>query len=81
MIYNDFVIEVKKMLEYNTLLWKQTHIMFIPLTNKIIRENSIGEETRVRYDINCLWQEFVYKENKILFFINKYINYFGKFLC
>ena len=76
MTYNDFILETKKLLEYNTLLWKQTHIMFIPITNKSIRENPVGEETRVRYDIDNLWQEFVFKENKILLFINKYLTFF-----
>ncbi len=74
MTYNDFRVKLKKIIAANTLLWQQTHIMFIPKMNKIIRENPIGEEQRVRYDINNVWEEFSYKENKVLFFADKYLN-------
>ncbi len=47
--------------------------MFIPIIKKTIRENPIGEEIRVRYDIDNVWNEFVYKENKVLLFIDKYL--------
>ncbi len=74
MKYNDFKIKMKELIENNIALWKQTHIMFIPLMDKILSENPVGEETRVRYDIDQIWEDFAYKENKILFFIDKYLN-------
>ena len=76
MKYNDFKVQFNKLSATNLNLWKQTHIMFIPQTNKIIRESPIGDETRIRYDINNVWDDFVYLENKILFFIDKYLNTF-----
>lgn len=81
--YNDFVIKAKEVIEYNTLLWQQTHIMFIPITNKVIQENLVEEEKRVRYDFEELWYDFVFKENKVLFFIDKYLNSFldGLSIC
>ena len=78
MKYNDFKIKFSKLNETNFSLWKQTHIMFIPQTNKIKRESSIEDEVRCRYDINNVWDEFACLENKILFFIDKYINTFLK---
>ena len=83
MTYNDFVIKAKEVIEYNTLLWQQTHIMFIPITNKVIQENLVEEEKRVRYDFEELWYDFVFKENKVLFFIDKYLNSFldGLSIC
>lgn len=78
MRYDDFNSQFNKLISTNLSLWKQTHIMFIPRMNKIIRETPIGDETKVRYDINNVWDDFVYLENKILFFINKYLNTFTK---
>lgn len=74
MKYNEYKNKIDELLKKNLLLWQQTHIMFIPITNKMVVENPTGEETRVRYDISNVWDEFVYKENKVLFFINKYLN-------
>ncbi|MEI3357258.1 MAG: hypothetical protein V8R81_09880 [Clostridia bacterium] len=78
MRYNDFIVEFNKLSNTNLSLWKQTHIMFIPKLNKLIRETPIGYETRVKYDINDVWDKFVYLENKILFFIDKYLYTFIK---
>ena len=78
MRYNDFIVEFNKLSNTNLSLWKQTHIMFIPKLNKLIKETPIGYETRVKYDINDVWDKFVYLENKILFFIDKYLYTFIK---
>lgn len=76
--YDDFNAQFNKLSSTNLSLWKQTHIMFIPKMNKIIKKTHVGDETRVRYDINNVWDDFVYLENKILFFIDKYLNTFIK---
>lgn len=72
MKYYEYKEKVNKLLNKNDKLWKQTHIMFIPISFKMMKETPIGKEIRVRYDINEVWDEFVYKENKILFFIRKH---------
>ena len=72
--YNEYKNKIDELLKKNLLLWQQTHIMFIPISNKMAAEYPTSEETRLRYDISNVWDEFVYKENKVLFFINKYLN-------
>jgi len=75
MKYYEYKEKVIEMLRKNNKLWKQTHIMFIPINYKRMKEVAIGEEVRVRYDIDNVWDEFVYKENKVLFFVRKYFEY------
>ncbi|MBE5820300.1 MAG: hypothetical protein E7310_05775 [Clostridiales bacterium] len=76
MNYKDFELEMHNLIAENLNLRKQTNIMFIPRINKIMRENPIEREVRVRYNIDNVWDNFVYLENKILFYIDKYLNRF-----
>ena len=73
MNYDEYVNKAKEALNNNQKILQQSHIMFIPCMNKRLRDNPIGQETRVRYDINEIWNDFVYKENKVLYFIDKYL--------
>lgn len=76
MTFEEVEIKLEELKKENLNLWKQTHIMFIPVMNKILRETPIGEEVRVRYDVDQVWNEFVFLENKVLFFINKFLKSF-----
>lgn len=78
MTFEELKICLEELKEENLNLWKQTHIMSIPAMDKMLRETPIGEEIRVRYDINEVWDEFVYFENKVLFFINNFLKTFLK---
>lgn len=73
MKYFEYKEKVEKLLKENDKLWKQTHIMFIPISFRMMKEIPIGREIRVRYDIKEVWEEFVYKENKVIFFIKKHL--------
>lgn len=74
MNYLEYLEETKKILEENLKIQKQRHYMFLPVTNKTVRESKIEEEQICRYQITNVWEDISYKEGKVLFFIEKYIN-------
>lgn len=74
MNYLEYLEETKKILEKNLKIQKQRNYMFLPVTNKIVRESNIDEEKVCRYQITNVWDDISYKEGKVLFFIDKYIN-------
>lgn len=75
MKYSEYKNRANTLLEKNLLLWQQTHIMFIVRIDSLAAETPADEEVRVRYDVSSVWDDFVYKENKVLFFTNKYLSY------
>lgn len=78
MKYEDLKNKIDAQIEAYDILWKQTHIMFIPSSHKYLKDD--GKEKLVQYGINEVYNEFVFKENKILFFIEKYLKSFKNIL-
>lgn len=78
MKYDELIEAIESQKQMNEMLWKQTHIMFIPSSHKFVNDD--GKEKLVKYGINEIWNDFVFKENKILFFINKYLETFNRAL-
>lgn len=78
MKYEELIEKIKIQRQKNEMLWKQTHIMFIPASHKFINDD--GKEKLVKYGINEVWKDFMFKENKTLFFIDKYLETFDNAL-
>lgn len=78
MKYDELIETIESQKQMNELLWKQTHIMFIPSFHKFANDD--GKEKLVKYGINEVWNEFMFRENKILFFIDKYLETFSSAL-
>lgn len=74
--YDDLIETIESQRQKNERLWKQTHIMFIPSFHKHMNDD--GKEKLVIYGIDEVWKDFMYKENKILFFLDKYLESFDK---
>lgn len=76
MKHDDLIETIKNQRQKNEILWKQTHIMFIPSFHKHMNDD--GKEKIVIYGIDEVWENFIYKENEILFFLDKYLESFDK---
>ena len=68
MKYKELKKEIEKIKIKTIKICQQTNVMFIPLTNKTVKENGT-EEVKVHYGIDTVINEFLYKENKTLFFL------------
>ncbi len=78
MKYDELIETIESQKQMNELLRKQTYIMIIPSTHKYASDD--GKTKLVKYGINDVWNEFMFKENKILFFIDKYLETFSSAL-
>lgn len=78
MKYEGLIKTLESQKQENEILWKQTHIMFIPLTHKY--KNDYLDDKLIQYGINEVWNDFMFKENKILFFLDKYLETFDNVL-
>lgn len=79
MKYKELKNQIDKIQIKTIKICQQTNIMFIPLTNKMFIENGT-EEVKVQYGIDHVINEFLYKENKTLFFIGQLLKCYMKIL-
>lgn len=77
MKYKELKNEIEKIKIKTIKICQQTNAMFIPLTNKMFKENGT-EEVKVQYGIDNVINEFLYKENKTLFFIENLLKCYMK---
>lgn len=79
MKFKDLVKELEEIKLNNIKLNQQTNIMFIPISNKIIKETG-EKEVKVKYGIENVIDEFLYKENKTIFLVNNFLKCYMKIL-
>ena len=79
MKYNELKNQIEEIKTKTIKICQQTNIMFIPLTNKIVKENGT-EEVKVQYGIDHVINEFLYKENKTLFLIEQLLKCYMQIL-
>lgn len=72
MNYNELNEKIDNLKFLNDTTYKQISIMFIPLYKNYILEEE-NKEIPVQYDIRQVVQEFLYKEKKVVFFIDKFL--------
>lgn len=79
MKYNELKKQIEGIQTKTIKICQQTNIMFIPLANKIVKENGT-EEVKVQYGIEDVINEFLYKENKTLFLIKQLLKCYMQIL-
>lgn len=79
MKYGELKSKLDELKLKNDKAYMQTHIMFIPLNNKVIKQTG-DKEVQVQYEIENVINEFLYKENKTIFLIGKFLICYLKIL-
>lgn len=78
MVYNELKKKIQEQININEIIFKQTKIIVFPAMHELTKKCNI--EMKVQYGINEVFNDFLFKEKQIIFFMDKYLTTYYEIL-